>query len=156
MPFKTNTCTHWITRLRESFLSFNTFFLSCPHPSQPVCLTVSSSLSASPYQPLWFSRQQVQGGVLLHTHINTSGVIPAPAPPSPLPEPVAKACRTFPSVLLAAASSNWGANIACHPCESQSSEALKQSQAQQGGHISYHVQSRGQLSALQAKRPFVL
>lgn len=126
-PFKSNTCTRWITHLKESFctfLSFNTF-LSCPHPSQPYCPSVSSSLSASPYRPL--SRKQVQGGVSsTHTQADTYKHLMCDSccsPAFPLPEPAAKASRTFPSVPVVAASSNWEANIACHPCESQSRQS---------------------------------
>ena len=142
-------CQCWITHWRKTFStfpSFNSFFLIM-FPPLSAFLSVFWSVSASPYHPLSFSRKQVQEGVSstpthtpthphthTHTRIHTSCLMPSLLPPrlSLYQNLWPKHAEHFLSVLVAAASSVWGANIACRPCESQSRGALKPHNT--GGH----------------------
>lgn len=128
-----------------SLLCFNTLFSIMSSCTYLNMLTVSSV-----YVTPWFSSKQVQGVSIPHTYACTHIHIyictmhnSCSSPVFPSLESVANACKTFPSVHVAA--SDWGIKAACHL-----SGTLKQSQAQRV--IFYiHVQKSVQLSALQAK-----
>lgn len=88
-PFKTNTfrCvtdgSHTLGNCVVLSRLSTPYFLSCSLPF----LSVSLSLTASPYHPLSFSRKQVQVGVSSthsHTHTHPDTLMPdSPAPPLP-------------------------------------------------------------------------
>lgn len=152
------TC-HLDHTLEGSILFFPEFqhHLFIMSPPLLACLSISSYLSASPYHRLLFSRKQVQGRVCTehtqadtYTHFICDAWLLQPRLSLNSPGPVAKACRTFPYVLVAATSSNWGANIACLLCESQSSVALKK-WTTRGNRVAYIFQNKHNCQSFKQK-----